>query len=311
MTQFGLAIRNFVGPGEVPDVKGLYTYAERAEGLDFESLWAWDHVLLGVEPSFPIIDSITTLGAIAARTSTIKLGTGVLVLPLRNPVVAAKALGSLDVISGGRLILGVAAGWYAREFDAVGVPFKERGRIFERNLDILLRLWTGERVTLKVDEFNLREAVLVPRTAQRPRPPVLIGGYVDAVLKRAGTVGDGWLTYFYTPESFTKSWQKVQAFAREAGRDPSKLTATNQLAIYVGKNRAETEKGMRHWLSTEWDTAAWSESTIEHAIHGSPEECVAQLRAHVQTGVNRIILIPYRYEPEQVERIAKEVLPKL
>ncbi len=311
VTQFGLALRNFVGPGEVPDVAALYAYAERAEALGFESLWAWDHVLLGVEPSFPIIDSITTLGAVAARTKTIKLGTGVLVLPLRNPVVAAKALGSLDVISGGRLILGVAAGWYAREFDAVGVPFKQRGRIFERNLDILLRLWTEERVTLKADELNLREAVMVPRTAQRPRPPVLVGGYVDAVLKRAGTVGDGWLTYFYTPESFTKSWQKVQAFARDAGRDPSALTATNQLAIYVGWNRAETEKDMRQWLSTEWDTAAWSESTIEHAIHGSADECVEQLRAHVKTGVNRIILIPYRYAPEQVERVAKEVLPKL
>ncbi len=311
VTQFGLALRNFVGPGEVPDIAALYAYAERAEALGFESLWAWDHVLLGVEPSFPIIDSITTLSAVAARTKTIKLGTGVLVLPLRNPVVAAKALGSLDVISGGRLILGVAAGWYAREFDAVGVPFKQRGRIFERNLDILLRLWAEERVTLKADELNLREAVMVPRTAQRPRPPVLVGGYVDAVLKRAGTVGDGWLTYFYTPESFTKSWQKVLAFAREAGREPSALTATNQLAIYVGKNRAETEKDMRQWLSTEWDTAAWSESTIEHAIHGSADECVEQLRAHVKTGVNRIILIPYRYAPEQMERVAKEVLPKL
>jgi alkanesulfonate monooxygenase len=124
-------------------------------------------------------------------------------------------------------------------------------------------------------------------------------------------VGDGWLTYFYTPESFTKSWQKVQAFAKEAGRDPSKLTATNQLAIYVGRNRGETEKDIRHWLSTEWDTAAWSESTIEHAIYGSAEECIEQLRAHVKTGVDRIILIPYRYEPAQVERVAKEVLPKL
>ena len=112
MTQFGLAIRNFVGPGEVPDVHTLYAYAQRAEELGYESLWAWDHILLGVEPSFPILDSITTLGAIAARTTRIKLGAGVLVLPLRNPVVAAKALGSLDVISGGRLILGVAAGWY-------------------------------------------------------------------------------------------------------------------------------------------------------------------------------------------------------
>ncbi|HKZ07523.1 MAG TPA: TIGR03619 family F420-dependent LLM class oxidoreductase [Methylomirabilota bacterium] len=311
MTQYGLAVRNFVGPGEVPDIPGLYAYAERAEALGFESLWAWDHVLLGVEPSFPIVDSITMLGAIAARTTRIRLGTGVLVLPLRNPVVGAKALGSLDVISGGRLILGVAAGWYAREFDAVGVPFKQRGRIFERNLDILMRLWTQERVTLKVDEFNLREAVMVPRTAQRPRPPVLIGGYVDAVLKRAGTVGDGWLTYFYTPESFTKGWEKVKGFARAAGRDPKALSSTNQLAIYVGSARAQTAQDMRHWLSTEWDTAAWSESTIDHAIHGSPEECVAQLKAHVATGVDRIILIPYRYQPEQVERIAKEVLPRL
>ncbi len=311
MTDFGLAIRNFVGPGEVPDVDAIYAYAQRAEALGFESLWAWDHILLGVEPSFPIIDSITTLGAVAARTTRIKLGTGVLVLPLRNPVVAAKALGSLDVISHGRLVLGVAAGWYAREFDAVGVPFKQRGKRFERNLDILVKLWTQERVTLKVDELNLREAVMVPPTVQRPRPPILVGGYVDAVLRRAGTMGDGWLTYFYTPESFTKGWAKVQAFAREAGRDPRTLTATNQLAIYVGRSREETAADMRRWLTTEWDTAAWSESTVEHAIHGSPDDCAAQLRAHVATGVHRIILIPYRYRLDQVERVAKEVLPKL
>jgi alkanesulfonate monooxygenase len=311
VTQFGLAIRNFVGPREVPDVQGLYAYARRAEELGFESLWAWDHILLGVEPSFPILDSITTLGAIAARTSRIKLGTGILVLPLRNPVVAAKALGSLDVISGGRLILGVAAGWYAREFDAVGVPFKQRGRRFERNLDILVRLWTQERVTLRVDELNLREAVMVPRPAQSPHPPILIGGYVDAVLRRVATSSDGWLTYFYTPEGFSRNWAKVKAFAREAGRDPATLTATNQLAVYVGRSRAETAADMRQWLSTEWDTAAWSESTIEHAVHGSPAECIEQLRAHVATGVDRIILIPYRYQPEQVERIAQEILPAL
>jgi len=198
---FGLAIKNFVGPTETPDIDELYRYSVRAEALGFESLWAWDHVILGVEPSFPILDAVGTLTAIAARTSTIKLGTGVLVLPLRNPTVAAKAIGTLDVISKGRLILGVAAGWYAREFDAVGVPFKQRGRLFERNFEILTRLWTEDRVTLQADEFNLREAVMRPKTAQRPRPPILIGGYVDAVLKRVATKGDGWLTYFYTPES--------------------------------------------------------------------------------------------------------------
>src|SRR2546429_9660172 len=133
MTAFGLAIKNFVGPAETPDIDALYAYVERAEALGFESLWAWDHVILGVEPSFPILDAVGTLTAIAARTTTIKLGTGVLVLPLRNPTVAAKAIGTLDVISKGRLILGVAAGWYARELDAVGVPFNQRGRLFPRD----------------------------------------------------------------------------------------------------------------------------------------------------------------------------------
>lgn len=311
MVQWGLALKNFVGPAETPDVDALLAYAERAEALGFESLWAWDHVILGVEPAFPILEAVGTLTAIAARTSRIRLGTGILVLPLRNPTVAAKALGTLDVISKGRLILGVAAGWYAREFDAVGVPFTQRGRLFERNLDILTRLWTEDRVSVRIDELNLREAVMRPRPVQRPRPPILIGGYVDAVLKRVAALGDGWLTYFYTPESYRRSWDKIVAYARALGRDPKTLSGTNQLAIYVGRSRAETEAPMREWLKTEWDTAAWSESTIDHAIRGSAEECVEQLRAHMASGVDRIILIPYRYQPGQVERIARDIIPRL
>jgi len=308
---FGLAMRNFTTHPEMPDPQGLIAYARRAEALGFDSLWVWDHIFLGVDPPFPVLDSLTLLSAVAARTTSIKLGTGVLVLPLRNPTVAAKALGTLDVISKGRLILGVAAGWYAREFDAVGVPFKRRGRLFERNLEILSRLWTEDRVTLQVEEHNLREAVMRPRPVQKPRPPILIGGYVDAVLKRVATSGDGWLTYFYTPESYRRSWDKIAGFAREAGRDPKTLSGTNQLAIYVGRSREATEAPMRRWLETEWDVAAWSESTIEHAIRGSADECVAQLRAHIDSGVDRLVLIPYRYEPEQVELIARDVLPRL
>ncbi|MFQ5897267.1 MAG: LLM class flavin-dependent oxidoreductase [Candidatus Methylomirabilia bacterium] len=309
--QFGVAIRNFVGPDETPDVDGILSYAERAEALGFESLWTWDHVLLGVKPAFPILDALSVLTAIAARTSRVKLGTGVLVLPLRNPVVTAKVLASLDRISKGRLILGAAAGWYAREFDAVGVPFRERGRIFERNLELLLRLWTEESVTAQVNGLNLREAVLLPKPHQKPRPPVLIGGYVDTVLRRVARMADGWLTYFYTPEGFTKSWAKIRGYAKEYGRDPGQLTATNQLAIYVGRPMVEADPLMRQWLTTEWDVAAWSDSTIEHAIRGTVEECVAQLRPYLEAGIHRIVFIPYRYEPQQVELIAREVIPRL
>ena len=304
---FGLAIKNFVGPTETPDVDAIIAYAERAEQLGFESLWAWDHVILGVEPAFPIIDALSMLTAIAMRTTRIKLGTGILVLPLRNPTVLAKQIGSIDHISKGRFILGTAVGWYAREFGAVGVPFKQRGRIMDRNLEILTRLLTEDRVRLKEDEFDLRDARVLPRPVQQPRPPILIGGYVDAVFRRIARYGDGWLTYFYTPESFQRTWERIKGFTAEAGRDPATLTATNQLAISVGVDRAE----MRHWLETEWDIASWSESTLDHAIQGSPDECVEQLKAHVASGVDRLILIPYRYQPEQVEIIAKEILPRV
>jgi alkanesulfonate monooxygenase len=184
--QFGLAMRNFVGPGETPDVDELLAYAQRAEELGYESLWVWDHMLLGVDPAFPVLDALSILIAIAARTTRIKLGTGVLVLPLRNPVVTAKTLTSLDQISKGRLIVGAAAGWYAREFDAVGVEFKRRGRIFERNLDLMLRLWTEDSVTLQVDNHNLRQAVLLPKPYQ-----VAPSSRADRGLRRRGAAPRG------------------------------------------------------------------------------------------------------------------------
>src|SRR5256885_715399 len=102
---FGIAARNFTAYPQMPDAKALVDYGVRMEQLGFDSLWVWDHILLGVEPSFPIIDSLTLLTAIAARTKRIKLGTGILVLPLRNPVVLAKQLSSIDQLSDGRLIM--------------------------------------------------------------------------------------------------------------------------------------------------------------------------------------------------------------
>ena len=303
----GLALRNFTTWPEMPDPQALIAYAERAEALGFDSLWVWDHIFLGVDPPFPILDSLTILAAIAARTQRIKLGTGVLVLPLRNPVVLAKQVSSLDLICGGRLLLGLAAGWYRREFDAVGATFHERGRLMDRNLEILRRLLTEPKVDGEYPPYLLRGSNLSPKPARMPT--VLIGGYVDRVLRRAALNG-GWLTYFYTPESFAKSWAKVCGFATAAGIDPATLLNCNQLPIYVGPRPAiETE--MLDWLSTEWDYAAWSQSTKAAAIIGSVEECLAQLRAQQAAGVQKLILIPYKYRPDQVEIIARDIVPQL
>ena len=121
---FGIAMRNFTAFPQLPDAQELVEFGVRAEGLGYDSVWVWDHVLLGVNPHFPIIDALSLLTAVGARTSRIKLDTGVLVLPMRNPVMLAKQLSSMDLLSGGRLLLGLASGWYKREFDSVGVPFE-------------------------------------------------------------------------------------------------------------------------------------------------------------------------------------------
>ena len=204
------------------------------------SIWAWDHILLGVEPNFPIHEALIILTAIAARTTRIKIGTGILVMPVRNPVLLAKELATIDHVSNGRLLLGAAVGWYKREFDSLGTDFTQRGKIMEQSLEIIKRLWTEEKVDGSYPPYNLRGAVLYPKPVQKPHPPILIGGYVDAVLKRAATKGDGWLTYYYTAESFKKSWAKIRAFAEEAGRNPDELTSTNQLPICIGP-RAKIE----------------------------------------------------------------------
>ena len=307
----GIAMQNFTAAPEMPDAAALIDYSVRVEQLGYESIWVWDHILLGVDPYFPILDSLSILTAVAARTERIRLGTGVLVLPARNPVLLAKQLSSIDQISNGRLTLGLASGWYKREFDAIGVPFNKRGNIMDQNLDILTRLWQEDSVAGSYPPYELAEAVMSPKPVQKPRPPILIGGYVDRVLKRAGVVGDGWLTYYYTVEGFAKSWDKVRQFAEEAGKDPDTLRSINQLPIYIGKSRDDVKDLMQEWLTTEWDFAGWSDSTAASAVIGTVDDCIEQLQAHLDVGVQQITLVPYRFDREQIEQIAEEIIPRI
>jgi probable F420-dependent oxidoreductase len=308
---FGVATRNFTAYPEMPDIRALVDYGVHVEALGYDSIWVWDHILLGVSPNFPVADSLTVLTGIAARTTRIKLGTGVLVLPLRNPVVLAKQLASMDQLSEGRLIMGLAAGWYKREFDAVGVRFDRRGKIMDEGLEILNRLWTEAKVDGDYTYHKLSAAVMYPKPVQKPRMPILIGGYVEKVLQRAGVSGDGWLTYFYTPEDFTKSWNKVRGHAKDAGKDPDTLLNASQLPIRVGASKQAVQDDMMDWLNKEWDFPSHSDCKRESAIMGSVDECVAQLREHLAVGVQKIIFVPYKYQPDQVEIIAREIIPRL
>ena len=225
---------------------------------------------------FPFFEALFSIALLASHTERVTLGTGVLVLPIRDPVVLAKETATLQFLCGGRLSLGVAAGWYQREFEATGIPFAERGRIFEENLELLRRLWTEESVSGTYSQRQLKDVRMVPRP--EPAPSVLIGGYVDRVLRRVAKMGDGWLTYFYTPESFSRAWSKIRSFAEQIERDPDTLTNVAQLPICVDDTYEAADRRVRAFVGEYFDTAAWSESTVESSIRGTPEQCAEQIQ---------------------------------
>ena len=124
------------------------------------------------------------------------------------------------------------------------VPFETRGKIMDENLEILMRFWTEDMVKGEYSHHKIPAGVMFPKPVQKPRPLILIGGYVDRVLRRAAVHGDGWLTYFYRPESFAKSWAKIRDFATAGGKDPDALLNAAQLPIRVGTSRAAIESEM-------------------------------------------------------------------
>jgi probable F420-dependent oxidoreductase len=304
---FGLALENFTSSRKTPDMESVVGYSARAEALGFSSLWAWDHLFLGARKPFPFLEALTTLTYVAAETRHVELGTGVLVLPVREPAVLAKVAGTLQAASGGRLTLGMAAGWYEREFEATAVPFKGRGRVFERNLEILYRLWEEDDVNGEYDGRRFAHVRMLPRPTRRPQ--VLIGGYVDRVLKRVATKGDGWLTYFYSAESFATSWAKVRQFAADADRDPGSLRNVAQLPLCIDSSYEAATRKAYEYVAEYFDVAEWSQSSRDSAIRGTPEQCAEQITAHIEAGAQHLVFCPYNYEQEQVERLAAEVLP--
>lgn len=306
---FGLAVENFTPAHRQPDIDAIVAYARRGEELGFESLWAWDHMFLGSQRPFPFLESLSTLTVLARETEHAQLGTGILVLPLRGAAVLAKTAATLDIVSKGRLTLGLAVGWYEREFAACGVPFNRRGKIFEENLELLKRFWTGEPVSGETRGIPFRNAVMLPRPARQPRPRLLVGGYVDAVLKRVAERSDGWLTYFYAPHAFARAWRRIREHAEAAGRDPGELDNVAQLPLCVGDSFEAADRDVRQYIADYFDLPAWSESSAESAIRGTPEQCAEQIHQQALAGVQHICLVPYGYEPEQVERFAAEVLP--
>jgi probable F420-dependent oxidoreductase len=246
--KFGIAFANigpFVGPEQA------IRLARAAEDAGFESIWTVDHVVVpvgyaskypydpsgkipsGEETVFP--DPLIWLAFVAAATSTIRLGTGILIVPQRNPLVLAKELATIDQLSGGRMILGAGVGWLEEEFDALGVPFAGRGRRTEEAISAMRALWSQEHASFEGTTASFRNCCL------RPQPvggtiPVHVGGHTATAARRAGRMGDGFFPFGVSRDELPSLLDIVKGSALESGRDPASIEVTVQALCTKGED---------------------------------------------------------------------------
>jgi probable F420-dependent oxidoreductase len=212
------------GPCAAPETAAKV--ARAAEAAGFESVWTGEHVVLPdpqappspAPPGHPMLDPAVALAFLAAHTTRLRLATGIIILPQRNPVVLAKELASVDVLSRGRLICGVAAGYLKPEFDAVGARFDDRGARTDEYIDVLRALWTEEKPSFAGKTVRFAGIDAHPRPAQKPHPPLVVGGTSPAALRRASTRGNGWYGFLRDLDTARADLAGLARASREAGR---------------------------------------------------------------------------------------------
>ena len=245
----------------LPDAEGIRRFVQRAEELGFESVLAGDHILLPTggtnqypytaDGSFsrpsdePFLETMTMLGYMAACSHTIKLGSTVIILPYRNPLVQAKMFASLDVLSNGRMICGVGVGWLEKEFDTLGVPYAERGAMSDEYLEIFKVLWTQSNPEFHGRYFDIKDIQFYPKPVQQPHIPVWVGGHSRPALRRVAKYGDCWHTTRQTPDFVARNLPYLRERAERAGRDPAGISVSLKRSLHFTDLDASEEKSVR------------------------------------------------------------------
>ena len=242
--------------------------AVAADELGYESAWLPEHLVFPlrvegelipgeehppVPPTVPIFDACAYLSYLAARTSRLRLGTFVYLLGIRHPFVGARAFATLDVVSGGRAICGVGAGWLRPEWDAVGIDPSTRGARLDEAIGIVRRLWTEPEITHDGPHFPFEPVAFEPKPVQPGGPPIHVGGESGRALRRAATLGDGWLGMAHTPTSAAAQVERLRALAEEAGRDPGAVEVTVMGEVGPGSPpEAWEDAGVDRLIVTPW-----------------------------------------------------------
>jgi probable F420-dependent oxidoreductase len=327
--KFGVRLPN---SGPLATGKNIVDVATHAEDLGFHSVWVHDHILWGTEhhrthlsagsaealqdsqkPNF--FESITTLSYVAAKTESVLLGIAILVLPLRNPLVVGKQLANLDVLSQGRLIVGVAPGApkiTLQEFEAIGVDYHHRGKITDEYISAVKKVWTEKLPSFSGTFVSFREVQMFPKPAQG-NLKILIGGGERGIspraLKRVVELGDGWVPAYLTPDEIREGVSKIDEEFRSKRR-PEKPLIVHEMFTALNANAEAARLNAAKSLSANFVSV---EAGVERSLVGSPKELVKKLELYSSAGVD-ITELKFVYSEipalkKMMEMFSREVLP--
>ena len=265
-----------IGSGICAQPEVARQVATAAEGAGFESLWTGEHVVLPdpreapspAPPNFAMLHPSTSLAFLAGVTTRIKLGTGIVLIAQRNPVVLAKEMASLDVVSQGRLILGIGAGYLHQEFEALGIPFNERGARTDEAIDVMRALWTQPNPSFDGRFTQFASIDAQPRPVQAGGPPIVVGGTSDAALKRAIRSAQGWYGFALNVEQTIAVVERLKQLADEIDR-PADL----------GELELSVTPGLR---LDEANVAAFADAGIARLIALMPQDTQAAATTHIE-----------------------------
>lgn len=283
----------------------------RMEDLGYDSVWTSEHIFF----YFPTFDALTSLAAMAARTNRIRLGTAVMLLPLRPAALAAKEVASVDIISGGRVILGIGVGGeYPKEFEAVGVPVKERGRRADEAIQVMKLLYGQDNVTFQGRYTTLNGVTLQPKPKQPGGPPIWIAGRSEAAMRRAGRLGDGYIPYLFSPERLRDGAAKVREYAERSRRDPSAITIAIYQFICLADTYEEAKRTAAADLSMRYNQP-FENIVDRYVVMGNADDCARRLADFAEAGATHFILVPIGPRPgdflAHAEHYIRDVVPKL
>ena len=289
------------------DMHHIRDFAVKAETLGYDSLWLQERII----GDFAMLEPVTLLSYVAALTSKLKLGTSVILLPLRNPVQLAKAYSTLDVMSGGRAVMGVGlgGGHLGSHEDVFGYTREGRVTRFTEAVQIMKLLWTETQTSFEGRYWSFKDVSMEPKPMQKPHLPLIFGGHHDNALRRAVRYADGWMGAGSSSSgSFIRESARIRDMLAEGKRDPQSFHFAKRIYLAVDNDKARGERRIKEWFRRRYKNA---ELGPKVSIWGSSGECTEKIQQIVTAGAQQIVFNPMFDEMEHLEICAKEIMPHL